>query len=116
MDEATVLICQWSPSNVTLQGSTCVSPGLRKGLPTRTGRPESRSEVRAPKTPFLPMLQALLAWCVNTLGSMAMLCAVPADPAACCNTQAVHCDVQGHEAILPLPSADTLREYHFDFC
>lgn len=93
-----------------------MSPGLREGLPTGTGRPGSRGEVRAPEVSFLPVLQALLAWCVNVPGSMAMLCVVPGDPVACCNTQAVDCNVQGHEAVLPLPSADTLGEYRFDFC
>lgn len=116
LDEAAVLICRWRQSNVMLQGSTHVSPGLRTGLLTGTGRPGSRAEVRAPEVSFHPVLQALLAWCVNTLGSVTMLCIVPGDPAVCYNTQAEDCDVQGHEAILPLLSADTLGEHHFDFC
>lgn len=111
-----VLVCQQRQSNVTLQGLTRMSPGLRKGSPTGTGRSESRDEVRAPEVLFLPVLQALLAPCVNAPGAVMMLCVVPGDLTACCYTQTVDCSVQGQEAILPLSSADALGEYRFDFC
>lgn len=70
MDEATILICWWRQSNVAHQGSTRVSPGVWKGLLKGTGRTGSREEGRAPKTPFFPVLEALLAWYVNRTCSM----------------------------------------------
>lgn len=73
----------WRTNHADLLVETikCHAPGLdlcvsrvQEGIAHQDGRPGSRGEVEAPKTPFLLKLQALLAWCVNRLGSASCQC------------------------------------------